>query len=57
MCCLLQTGRDASRALATFDLGAPPKYEYDDLSDLGPAELEGMRDWARDFESSIFCLL
>ncbi|XP_059486747.1 membrane-associated progesterone receptor component 1-like [Neocloeon triangulifer] len=41
-------GRDASRGLATFQVG-PGKDEYDDLSDLTPAEMESVREWEMQF--------
>jgi membrane-associated progesterone receptor component len=43
-------GRDASRGLATFVASSEAvKDTYDDLSDLTPTELEGMREWAAQF--------
>ncbi|KAL1464621.1 hypothetical protein WDU94_004251 [Cyamophila willieti] len=43
-------GRDASRAFATFTV-APGKDEYDDLSDLTPAEWESVREWEEQIDS------
>uniref|UniRef100_A0A914V8D5 Cytochrome b5 heme-binding domain-containing protein n=1 Tax=Plectus sambesii TaxID=2011161 RepID=A0A914V8D5_9BILA len=43
-------GHDASRGLATFQLGGEAvRDEYDDLSDLGPSEIEDMKNWAETF--------
>ena len=43
-------GRDASRALALFDLSEKClPNEYDDLSDLGPSEMEDVKNWADNF--------
>jgi len=43
-------GRDASRGLGTF-VAAPEALRdtYDDLSDLTPSEMEGMREWSAQF--------
>lgn len=43
-------GRDASRGLGTFVASAEAiRDTYDDLADLTPSELEGMREWAAQF--------
>jgi len=43
-------GRDASRGLGTFNASSDAiRDTYDDLSDLTPTELEGMREWATQF--------
>jgi len=41
-------GRDASRGLATFQVG-PGKDEYDDLSDLNSTEMDSVREWEMQF--------
>jgi len=43
-------GRDASRGLGTF-VAAPEALRdtYDDLSDLTPSEIDGMKEWAAQF--------
>lgn len=43
-------GRDASRAFATFTV-TPGKEDYDDLSDLTPAEWESVREWEEQLDS------
>lgn len=43
-------GRDASRGLATFSVTANDEIEYDDLSDLSPAEMESVREWEMQFK-------
>lgn len=43
-------GRDASRGLATFSVTANDELEYDDLSDLSPAEMESVREWEMQFK-------
>lgn len=47
---LLFAGRDASRAFATFTV-TPGKEDYDDLSDLTPAEWESVREWEEQLDS------
>lgn len=43
-------GRDASRGLALFRLDKDViKDEYDDLSDLEPSDMEGVREWEMQF--------
>lgn len=43
-------GRDASRGLALFRLDKDViKDEYDDLSDLEPSEMDGVREWEMQF--------
>lgn len=42
-------GRDASRGLATFSVTATD-LEYDDLSDLSPADMESVREWEMQFK-------
>lgn len=42
-------GRDASRGLATFSVTAS-EVEYDDLSDLTPAEMDSVREWEMQFK-------
>jgi len=41
-------GKDASRGLATFNVGLA-KEEYDDLSDLSKSELDQVREWSEQF--------
>ena len=41
-------GRDASRALATFDVHSTSE-EYDDLSDLKQSELNEVKEWDLQF--------
>ena len=41
-------GRDASRALATFDVHSVSE-EYDDLSDLKQSELNEVKEWDLQF--------
>ncbi|XP_058826846.1 membrane-associated progesterone receptor component 1-like [Topomyia yanbarensis] len=43
-------GRDASRGLATFSVTSNEQQEYDDLSDLGPMEMESVREWEMQFK-------
>lgn len=42
-------GRDASRGLATFAVETT-EVEYDDLSDLSPAEMDSVREWEMQFK-------
>jgi len=43
-------GRDASRGLGTFVASQEALRDtYDDLTDLTPSEMEGMREWATQF--------
>ncbi|XP_065158705.1 membrane-associated progesterone receptor component 1 [Atheta coriaria] len=42
-------GRDASRGLATFSVSASTEG-YDDLSDLSPMEMDGVREWEAQFK-------
>uniref|UniRef100_D3TSE3 Putative progesterone receptor membrane component 1 n=1 Tax=Glossina morsitans morsitans TaxID=37546 RepID=D3TSE3_GLOMM len=44
-------GRDASRNLARFSVGAndKDKDEYDDLSDLSGVEMDSLREWEMQF--------
>jgi len=41
-------GKDASRGLATFNVGLACE-EYDDLSDLNKSELDQVREWSEQF--------
>ncbi|EDW72828.1 uncharacterized protein Dwil_GK16971 [Drosophila willistoni] len=43
-------GRDASRNLATFNTEPNDKTEYDDLSDLTPAEMDSVLEWESQFK-------
>ncbi|XP_070495559.1 membrane-associated progesterone receptor component 1-like isoform X1 [Chironomus tepperi] len=43
-------GKDASRGLATFSVTANEEIEYDDLSDLSPAEMESVNEWEMQFK-------
>jgi membrane-associated progesterone receptor component len=43
-------GKDASRGLATFSVTANEELEYDDLSDLSPAEMESVKEWEMQFK-------
>lgn len=46
----LFSGRDASRALATFSLSEDSlRDDYDDLSDLNSMQLESVREWEMQF--------
>ncbi|ESP00069.1 hypothetical protein LOTGIDRAFT_178036 [Lottia gigantea] len=46
----LFSGRDASRALATFSLGEESlRDEYDDLSDLNSMQMDSVREWEMQF--------
>lgn len=46
----LFSGRDASRALATFSLNEDSlRDEYDDLSDLNSMQMESVREWEMQF--------
>ena len=46
----LFSGRDASRALATFSLSEDSlRDEYDDLSDLNSMQMESVREWEMQF--------
>ncbi|CAB3365447.1 Hypothetical predicted protein [Cloeon dipterum] len=45
-------GRDASRGLATFQVG-PGKDEWDDLSDLNSTEMESVREWEMQFTGNL----
>lgn len=44
------SGRDASRALATFSMET--SKEYDDLSDLQTAEMESILEWQEQFKGT-----
>lgn len=50
-------GKDASRGLATFSVTANENIEYDDLSDLSPAEMESVKEWEMQFKGSKFIKL
>lgn len=44
-------GRDASRSFGKFSTEDDLfKDEWDDISDLTPAEMDAMRDWERQFQ-------
>lgn len=47
-------GKDASRGLATFSVTANDNNDYDDLSDLSPAEMESVKEWEMQFKGKIF---
>ncbi|CAG0912892.1 unnamed protein product [Notodromas monacha] len=51
----IYAGRDASRGLAKFTLDSAP-VEYDDLSDLNPAEMESLREWEAQLTERYFCV-
>ena len=43
-------GHDASRGLATFDVGPDAvKTEHDDLSDLNSMQLDSLHEWETQF--------
>ncbi|VDQ15465.1 unnamed protein product [Trichobilharzia regenti] len=45
-------GKDASRALACFNLET--KNEYDDLSDLTPDQMKTLREWELQFSGMFY---
>lgn len=47
-------GKDASRGLATFSVTANDNNDYDDLSDLSPAEMESVKEWEMQFKGTKF---
>lgn len=46
-------GRDASRGLATFQVTATDKEDYDDLSDLNTMEMDSVREWEMQFKGKV----
>lgn len=49
------SGRDASRALATFSVDESLfKDTYDDLSDLKPSQLGSVKEWEMQFLGTFF---
>ena len=52
------SGRDASRALATFSVDESLfKDTYDDLSDLKPSQLGSVKEWEMQFLGTFFCFI
>jgi len=43
-------GRDASRALGTFNVNTSDQTEYDDLSDLSAMEMDAIKEWELQFK-------
>lgn len=47
-------GRDASRALGTFNVNTSDQTEYDDLSDLSAMEMDAIKEWELQFKGELF---
>ena len=50
-------GKDASRGLAKFSVTANDNNDYDDLSDLSPAEMESVKEWEMQFKGKRFAII
>lgn len=50
-------GRDASRALGTFNVNTSDQTEYDDLSDLSAMEMDAIKEWELQFKGEVLFIL
>lgn len=50
-------GRDASRALGTFNVNTSDQTDYDDLSDLSAMEMDAIKEWELQFKGEHFFVI